>query len=126
MEKRYWDPKFHISVIGELMYLANCTRPDIAFAVNLLVRHSAVPAKRYWVGVKNIFRYLQSTKDLGIFFQFQRNLDIDMIGISVLATYLTPIIPDRKPVLCSYMVGQPSYGSLPNRLWWVHPQIILK
>jgi hypothetical protein len=27
----------YLSAIGALMYIANCTRPDIAFAVNLLV-----------------------------------------------------------------------------------------
>ena len=35
----------YLSVIGALMYVANCTRPDIAFAVNLLARHSAAPTK---------------------------------------------------------------------------------
>ena len=45
----------YLSAVGALMYLANCTRPDIAFAVNLLARHSAVPTKRHWSGVKNIF-----------------------------------------------------------------------
>ena len=29
----------YLSAIGALMYLANCTRPDIAFAVNLLSRY---------------------------------------------------------------------------------------
>ncbi|XP_045793620.1 secreted RxLR effector protein 161-like [Trifolium pratense] len=31
----------YLSAIGALMYLANCTRPDIAFAVNLLARFSS-------------------------------------------------------------------------------------
>jgi hypothetical protein len=30
------------------MYLANNTRHDIAFAVNLLVRYSAAPIMRHW------------------------------------------------------------------------------
>jgi hypothetical protein len=60
------------------MYLANCTRPDIAFAVNLLVRHSAAPTKRHWTGVKCIIRYLNGTRDLGLF--YKRGLNYDIIG----------------------------------------------
>jgi len=60
------------------MYLANSTRLDIAFAVNLLARHSAQPTQRHWTGVKNIFRYLNGTKDLGLF--FKKKLDHNMIG----------------------------------------------
>jgi hypothetical protein len=48
----------YLSAIGALMYVANCTRSDIAFAVNLLARHSATPTKHHWTRVKNIFRYL--------------------------------------------------------------------
>ncbi|XP_074374274.1 secreted RxLR effector protein 161-like [Apium graveolens] len=50
------------------MYLANNTRPDIAFAVNLLARFSADPTKRHWDGIKHIFRYLRGIIDLGLFF----------------------------------------------------------
>jgi hypothetical protein len=70
----------YLSVIGALMYIANYMKSDLAFALNLLARHSAAPNKLHWLGVKNIFRYVQGTKDLGIFFQFQRNLGSDMIG----------------------------------------------
>jgi hypothetical protein len=48
----------YLSAIGALMYLANCTRPDIAFAVNLLARYSATPTRRHWVGVRTILMYL--------------------------------------------------------------------
>ena len=68
----------YLSAIGALMYLANSTRPDIAFVVNLLARHSAKPTQHHWTGVKNIFRYLNGTKDLGLF--FKKNLDPNMIG----------------------------------------------
>jgi hypothetical protein len=60
------------------MYLANCTRPDIAFAVNLLARYSAAPTKRHWVGIKTVLRYLQGTQDLGLF--YKRNQDLTMVG----------------------------------------------
>ncbi|KAL5556337.1 hypothetical protein UlMin_038573 [Ulmus minor] len=58
----------YLSAIGALMYLANCTRPNIAFAVNLLARFSSSPTRRHWNGIKHIFRYLQGTIDLGLFY----------------------------------------------------------
>jgi hypothetical protein len=50
------------------MYLANNTRPDITFAVNLLARYSAAPFMRHWNEVKDVLRYLQGTSDLGLFY----------------------------------------------------------
>ena len=58
----------YLSAIGALMYLANCTHPDIAFAVNLLERYSSEPTKRHWKEIKHIFRYLRGTTDLGLFY----------------------------------------------------------
>ena len=50
------------------MYLAQYTRSDIAFAVNLLARFSFKPTKRHWNGIKHIFCYLQETIDLRLFY----------------------------------------------------------
>ena len=37
----------YLSVIGALMYLANCTHPYIAFSINLLARYSSTPTQRH-------------------------------------------------------------------------------
>jgi hypothetical protein len=66
----------YLSAIEALMYLANCTRPDIAFVVNLLAQHSVAPTKRHWTGVKCILRYLNGTRDLGLFCKRGPNSDI--------------------------------------------------
>ena len=67
----------YLSAIGALMYLTNCTRLDIGFVVNLLARHSAKPTKRHWVGVKTVLRYLNGTRDLGLF--YSRNQDLILL-----------------------------------------------
>ena len=50
------------------MYLANYTRPDIAFSVNLLVRYSSAPTRRHWKGIQHILCYLSGTIDMGLFY----------------------------------------------------------
>ncbi|KAK1571786.1 hypothetical protein Q3G72_022923 [Acer saccharum] len=54
----------YLNAIGALLYLAQCTRPDIAFSVNLLAIFSSAPTRRHWNGIKHLFRYLRGTKDL--------------------------------------------------------------
>ncbi|XP_074324386.1 secreted RxLR effector protein 161-like [Apium graveolens] len=68
----------YLSAIGALMYLANNTRPDIAFAVNLLARFSSNSTKRHWDGIKHILRYLRRTIDLGLF--FSNNSKSQLVG----------------------------------------------
>ncbi|KAK2389045.1 putative mitochondrial protein [Trifolium repens] len=58
----------YLSAIGALLYLANFTRPDIAFSVNLLSRYSYSPTRRHWNRVKHILRYLRGTTDMGLFY----------------------------------------------------------
>ena len=44
----------YLNAIGALMYLANCTRLDIAVSVNLLTRYSFAPTKGIEMGL-NIY-----------------------------------------------------------------------
>ena len=46
-----------------IMYLANCTRPDIAHAVQLVAQFSQNPGAEHWRAVMQILRYLSSTTD---------------------------------------------------------------
>ena len=68
----------YLSAIGALMYLANYTRPDIAFSVNLLARYSSTPTKRHWNGIKHVLRYLRRTCDMGLF--YSKTLEPQLFG----------------------------------------------
>ena len=61
----------YLSAIGVLLYLVQCIRPDISFAINLLARYSNAPTRTHWTGVKDIFRYLKGTTDLGLFYPYE-------------------------------------------------------
>ena len=54
------------SAIGSLMYLAVCTRPDIAAAVSSLSRFNGNPGMAHWEGVQHVLRYLQGTSGEGL------------------------------------------------------------
>ncbi|GAA5990581.1 hypothetical protein JCM11641_007793, partial [Rhodosporidiobolus odoratus] len=53
-------------LLGALVYLSACTRPDIAFALSFASRFSSCPAKRHWQLLVHICRYLSGTADLGL------------------------------------------------------------
>ena len=53
-------------LLGELQFLANCTRPDIAFAVNRLASYTANPSLQHFTAIKRVLRYLAGTQDQGI------------------------------------------------------------
>jgi hypothetical protein len=59
--------------IGALQYLANCSRPDIAFATSVLARYTSEPTKRHWIGIKRVLRYLAGTVNHGLFYRKEKN-----------------------------------------------------
>jgi hypothetical protein len=52
--------------VGALLFLANVSRPDIAFATGKVARKAANPTLADWIEVKRIFRYLKGVPDLSI------------------------------------------------------------
>ena len=53
-------------LIGELLYVANTSRPDISFAVNYAARFQAAPEDIHFTILKRILRYLKGTASYGI------------------------------------------------------------
>ena len=59
----------YASVVGSLMYVMLCTRPDICFAIGMFSRYQSDPGEEHWIAVKHIFKYLQRTKDYMLVYQ---------------------------------------------------------
>lgn len=55
-------------IIGSLMYIANCTRPDIAYSVNRLSRYTSNPGKDHWKAIVRVLGYLKFTQNNGLHF----------------------------------------------------------
>ena len=54
------------SLVGALLYLSVCTRPDIAHAVGALSRYMTTPSNAHWTAAKGVLRYLAGTRDYGL------------------------------------------------------------
>jgi hypothetical protein len=87
----------YLNSIKALVYLASCTRPNIAFAFNLLVRYSFIPTKRHWNEVKHILRYLRETIKINLFYS---GLNSQLIGYED-AGYLSD--PSEERLQTSYL-----------------------
>ena len=114
----------YLSAISALLYLAQCTRPDISFVVNLLARYNNAPTSRHWTGVKDIFRYLKGTADLGLFFPYGSSSDVappyleSILTLLVIPMHDTYLIRTRRVLkrVMSFLLEAPqSLGGQLNR-----------
>ena len=60
------DKQLFQRLLGSLQYAANCTRPDIAYAVNTAARYSSEPTESHLTALKRILRYLKETSHLAL------------------------------------------------------------
>ena len=61
-------------MLGSLIHAMNWTRPDLAYAINMLSRFAARPTLRATNEIVRVFQYLQRTKD------FRLTYDVDCIN----------------------------------------------
>jgi len=60
------DETEYRSMIGSLMYLILCTRPNIAFTVGALSRYNNSPKESHMEAAKHLLRYVKKTSHLGL------------------------------------------------------------
>ena len=80
--KTPYDPNVHLvknlrdsvsqieyaKIIGSVMFLMNCTRPDIAYAVSRLSRYTHNPSGEHWNALRRLLRYLKGAIDVKLNF----------------------------------------------------------
>jgi len=57
-------PTRYRKLIGELLYLPICTRPDISYTINALAQHSMNPFSAHYATAKHLLQYLAGTLNL--------------------------------------------------------------
>ncbi|CAG7718015.1 unnamed protein product, partial [Allacma fusca] len=61
-------------IVGALLFVMRCCRPDVAYAVNKLSRYFQNYEKKHMEAAKEVLRYLRTTKNMGIrYFPSQRD-----------------------------------------------------
>ncbi|GJY58578.1 retrovirus-related pol polyprotein from transposon TNT 1-94 [Tanacetum coccineum] len=62
-----FDQTQYRSMIGSLMYLT-ASRPDLVFVVCMCARYQSKPTKKHLEAVKRVFRYLQGSINMGLWY----------------------------------------------------------
>ena len=53
-------------ILGSIMYVMNCTRPDIAYAVSKLSRFTYNPGEHHWKAIIRVLGYLKYMQNYGL------------------------------------------------------------
>ena len=64
------------SVVGSLMYLLVCTRPDICQAVSEFSRFNNNPGKVHWKSAKRVLCYLKGSAGVGLLYKGGGSADL--------------------------------------------------
>ena len=72
------DRTLYRSLVRFLLYIAKQTQPGINWIVNVFSRFMEQPSNSHWLAGKRVFRYLQATKSLKLFYPHDN--DFNLIG----------------------------------------------
>jgi len=74
-----YEKQLYQQMIGSLMYLVTCTRPDLSFVVLFLSRFSSHPLLCHHTAVKRVFRYLAGTHSTSLVYTRRSSMDIPLL-----------------------------------------------
>ena len=69
------DQALYRSMIENFQYVVH-TRPDISLAVGIVAIFLAKPRENHMMAVKRILRYFKGTKDYGLCYKLEGNMDL--------------------------------------------------
>ena len=70
------EHKRFMQAVGSIQCVAVVSRPDLAFAAHVLARHMVGSAKKQWLAVQHVMRYLQNKIDVGFTFDGSGSEDV--------------------------------------------------
>ena len=97
-------------MLGSIMYLSTCTRPDMTYAVSTLAQFSINPTPEHFGALKYLFGYVKYTTSKGLLFKC---LDTELLIFGDLSTQTGLEITNTEnppPELLSLAMEQRSHG----------------
>ena len=73
------NPTLFRAIIGSLVYINTCTRPEISYIVTRLSQYMDKPTKAHLALAKDVLRYLKGTIDQELIFYKSKNI-VQLIG----------------------------------------------
>ena len=59
----------HAILVGSLIYIMMCIRPNICFTVSMVSWYQSNPGPTHWKTIKRILRYLKGIANYSLYFE---------------------------------------------------------
>jgi len=74
-----YEKQLYQQMIGSLMYLVTCTRPNLGFVMVFLSRFSSHPLLCHHTAMKSVFHYLAGTRTTSLVYTRRSSMDIPLL-----------------------------------------------